>query len=171
MEFDIVVFTQKELSAAVLHGVLNIALCDNDFILPIKENLRYIAIGNVKAEIPIGKEKALELGMAFEGFTPVFIPGAFAPLKDEHCKIQGYSSYMSSYVSSYASSYTSPYASSYIGSYHYHEYEFEYGSFSASYLGSYLSSYSGSYVSSYSDPYGHIINPFILVNGYGIDLI
>ena len=159
MEFDIVVFTQKELSAAVLHGVLNIALCDNDFILPIKENLRYIAIGNVKAEIPIGKEKALELGMAFEGFTPVFIPGAFAPLKDEHCKIQGYSSY------------TSSYASSYIGSYHYHEYEFEYGSFSASYLGSYLSSYSGSYVSSYSDPYGHIINPFILVNGYGIDLI
>ena len=159
MEFDIVVFTQKELSAAVLHGVLNIALCDNDFILPIKENLRYIAIGNVKAEIPIGKEKALELGMTFEGFTPVFIPGAFAPLKDEHCKIQGYSSY------------TSSYASSYIGSYHYHEYEFEYGSFSASYLGSYLSSYSGSYVSSYSDPYGHIINPFILVNGYGIDLI
>ena len=159
MEFDIVVYTQKELSEAVLHGVLNIALCDNDFILPIKENLRYIAIGNVKAEIPIGKEKALELGMAFEGFTPVFIPGAFAPLKDEHCKIQGYSSY------------TSSYASSYIGSYHYHEYEFEYGSFSASYLGSYLSSYSGSYVSSYSDPYGHIINPFILVNGYGIDLI
>ena len=159
MEFDIVVFTQKELSAAVLHGVLNIALCDNDFILPIKENLRYIAIGNVKAEIPIGKEKALELGMTFEGFTPVFIPGAFAPLKDEHCKIQGYSSYTSSYTSSY------------IGSYHYHEYEFEYGSFSASYLGSYLSSYSGSYVSSYSDPYGHIINPFILVNGYGIDLI
>lgn len=159
MEFDIVVYTQKELSEAVLHGVLNIALCDNDFILPIKENLRYIAIGNVKAEIPIGKEKALELGMAFEGFTPVFIPGAFAPLKDEHCKIQGYSSYVSSY------------ASSYIGSYHYHEYEFEYGSFSASYLGSYLSSYSGSYVSSYSDPYGHIINPFILVNGYGIDLI
>ena len=159
MEFDIVVFTQKELSAAVLHGVLNIALCDNDFILPIKENLRYIAIGNVKAEIPIGKEKALELGMTFEGFTPVFIPGAFAPLKDEHCKIQGYSSYTSSYTSSY------------IGSYHYHEYECEYGNFSASYLGSYLSSYSGSYVSSYSDPYGHIINPFILVNGYGIDLI
>ena len=155
MEFDIVVFTQKELSAAVLHGVLNIALCDNDFILPIKENLRYIAIGNVKAEIPIGKEKALELGMAFEGFTPVFIPGAFAPLKDEHCKIQGFSSYAGSYSISYIGSYS--------GSYHYHEYEFEYGSFSAS--------YSGSYVSSYHDPYGHIINPFILVNGYGIDLI
>lgn len=167
MEFDRVVFTQKELSAAVSQGALNIAICDNNFVLPIKENLRYISIGKVTAKIPIGKEKAQELGIVFEGFTPVFISGAFVPLKDEHCKIQGFSSYAGLYTSSYASSYTG----SYSGSYHYHEYEFEYGSFSTSYLGSYLSSYSGSYVSSYSDPYGHIINPFIRVNGYGIDLI
>ena len=171
MEFDIVVFTQKELSAAVSQGALNIAICDNNFILPIKENLRYISIGKVTAEIPIEKEKAQELGIVFEGFTPVFISGAFVPLKDEHCKIQGCSSYASSYASSYTISYTSSYTSSYSSSYHYHENEFEYGSFSTSYLGSYLSSYSGSYVSSYSDPYGHIINPIILVNGYGIDLI
>ena len=62
---------------------------------------------------------------------------------------------------------------------HEYEYEFERGSFTSSYEASYMSSYGasysssykGSYVSLYKDPYAHIINPFILVNGYGVNLI
>ena len=42
-------------------------------------------------------------------------------------------------------------------------------SFNGSY-GSYDSSQSR-FAGSYIDPYAHIINPFVIVNGYGINLI
>ena len=89
------------------------------------------------------------------------------------------SSYFSPYITSFAlGSYS--FGSFFAGSYFYmYEYEFEFGrgSFGGSFAGSYRGSF-GSFASSYGavyeayrDPYAHIINPFVLVNGYGMNLI
>ena len=89
------------------------------------------------------------------------------------------SSYFSPYITSFAlGSYS--FGSFFAGSYFYmYEYEFEFGrgSFGGSFAGSYRGSF-GSFASScgavyeaYRDPYAHIINPFVLVNGYGMNLI
>lgn len=177
MRFDTVVFTQEELISAVELGFTYIALCDNEFLIPTKPDIHYTALGCVSAGISVTPESAALCGITFDGFRPEFgdMQYAFVPWKDESLLLGGvcngsyassYSSFAGSYASSYASSYTS-FAAFFYG----WEYEYESGSFASSYSSSYFGSYAGSYMSSYRDPYAHIINPFILVNGYGIDLI
>lgn len=198
MSFDIVVFTQEELVYALKKGIKHIALCDGCFEIPDNSEIEYTAIGNIEATTEIPAECAVARRIIYNGFEPKckdYEKFAFVPWRDEAMSIGGSagtsfsSSFFSSYTSSYSSSYAGSYRTSYFGSYLY-EYEYEFGVFGSyitSYTTSYVSSYSGSYfrlytgsfagsygssyLSSYKDPYGHIINPFIFVNGYGIDLI
>ena len=189
MGFDTVVFSQRELCAAVESGLRSIALCDGEFELPLCPGIYYTGIGAVRASVRLTERAAAEAGIVFDGFFPEFEEEApelaFVPLHGVSASEDG------SYSGSFASSYRlgSYFFGSYFGSYslgsfsgsYFSLYEFEYefetgGSYSGSYSGSYTGSYTGSFGSrygagSYIDPYAHIINPFILVNGYGIDLI
>lgn len=186
MIFECVVFTQAELSDAAERGMRVIALCDNEFLLPAVPGIKYTAIGQVKASIGISKALAREYGIGFFGFEPEFAEEfAFVKWRDESLSLgamPGSGSWMSSYSSYIGSYFGSFFYSSFHGSFFYeYEYEYEYGISSGIYLSSfyggsynlssYISSYTGLYLSSYRDPYAHVINPFVLVNGYGIDLI
>ncbi len=185
MRFDTIVFSQRELCEAVGSGCRYIAVCDNEFTLPSEPDMHYTAIGDVSAAIPVTEKAAAETGITFDGFVPEFeAPApeyALVQWRDESLSIGGgsFGSFMSSYASSFLLTSFSGSYGSFGGSYfHWYEYEYEYervgsyaGSFSGSY-GSFGGSHSSLYgVGSYRDPYAHIINPFIFVNGYGIDLI
>ena len=183
MRFDTIVFLQQELCEAVERGCRYIAVCDNEFTLPSVPGIHYTAIGDVSAAIPLTEEAAAAAGITFDGFVPEFEAPeyAFVRWRDESLSIGGgsFGSFMSSYASSFLLTSFSGSYGSFGGSYfHWYEYEYEYergGSYAGSFSGSY-GSYGGSYgslygIGSYRDPYAHIINPFILVNGYGIDLI
>lgn len=189
MRFDSIAFTQDELDRLSADTEYT-ALCDNDFVIPTIDNRHYTALGKVNASIAMSESEAHKRNITFDGFKPRFseeectkenIPAAaFVKWNDMSLSLGG------SFASSFATSYTS-FAASYTSfgasytSFHMHEYEYEFerGSFTSSYGASYMSSYGasysssykGSYVSLYKDPYAHIINPFILVNGYGVNLI
>lgn len=172
MTFDIVVFEQKELEAALHNGCRAIALCDNSFVLPLVGGISYSAIGDVQAEVNASYKAFEELGIRCDGFTPVFLGGACAkkteglPRTNNNLCITSASSYISSYMTSYLTSY-------------YYEYAYR-SSYSASYASSYMSSsYTTSYNTSYSTSYAALFNAdmpmvyeeCIMVNGYGINLI
>lgn len=72
MRFDIVVFTQEELAAAIHRGIQYIALCDNEFILPCKPDTHYIALGTVSAAADFSKATAVKQQITFTGFAPRF---------------------------------------------------------------------------------------------------
>lgn len=70
--FDVIVFSQRELMRALKGGVRSVGLCDNSFVLPAAEGVRYTAIGNVSARIKCTAADAAEAGIEFDGFLPKF---------------------------------------------------------------------------------------------------
>ncbi len=132
MAFDVIVFSQSELDAALTRGITRIALCDNSFTLPDINGIEYTLIGN--AEIVSGKNEN-------EDKPPVY---ANVERKTLSCA----SSYGGSYSGSFASSYSGS-----GGSYSY-GYKYEYGgSFAGSYASSFMSSYASSYQTSFASSF------------------
>lgn len=151
MALDAIVFEQAGLDTAISSGCRHIALCDNSFILSPIENISYTAIGKVHARISLPKSQTKNI--SFNGFIPEFVPElAYVPLKSEGFSFESYSS-LGSFYGSFSGSF---------GSWSY-GWGWGRGMSSGTSFGSFASSFSGSY--------NHIINPFIYIKGYGIDLI
>ena len=145
MAFDVIVFSQSELDAALTRGITRIALCDNSFTLPDTDGIEYTLIGN--AEIVSEKNKN-------EDKPPVYA-------NVDRKTLSYTSSYGSSYSGSFASSYSSSYASGSGGSYLY-GYKYEYGgSYQTSYSSSFMSSYASLYASSYQTSFASSFYSFI----------
>ena len=189
MAFDVIVFSQSELDAALTRGITRIALCDNSFTIPDTNGIEYTLIGN--AEIVSGKNEGEDKPPVYANidrktlsYTSSYggsYSGSFA------------SSYSGSYQTSYTSSFMSSYASSYQTSFASSFYSFISGmsfewlaSYGGSYGFAYSFSYGGSYNFGYSFAYGGSYNGsgaalpdiieygssgIIFVNGYGINLI
>ena len=147
MALDAIVFEQAGLDTAISSGCRHIALCDNSFILPPIENISYTAIGKVHARISLPKSQTKNI--SFNGFIPEFVPElAYVPLKSEGFSFESYSSF-----------------GSFSGSFGSWSYGWGWG------RGMSSGTSFGSFASSFSGSYNHIINPFIYIKGYGIDLI
>lgn len=198
MTFDIIVFSQEELTRALDAGIKSIALCDNSFSLPDIEGVHYTIMGGAtiegapKTTVDIPQQSSSSYTGSFGGsFSGSYALGSYSGsmhagsgsgvfMYEYEYEFGGSytSSYASSYQSLYISSYATSYNSSYLGGMSY-----EWGAsngFSASYgyVGSYAdlygigtshSSYTGSMALPYSEP--HNREDVVYVNGYGINLI
>ncbi|MDO5396468.1 MAG: hypothetical protein Q4G33_00930 [bacterium] len=194
---DKIVFEQSQLDELLPNGTMTVVLCDNNFVIPLCRDVRYSAIGDVKAEIACSRAEAGKLGIVFENFSPEFIiddtladePPIYAnvphgihpavPGNTDYGLLTAGASFASSFASSFAISFVSSFASSFSGSfngsfYGMYEYEYEYegGSFPGSFSSSFRAgmSFFGSSASVMRLREKYVVRE-IAVNGYGLNLI
>lgn len=191
MAFDVIVFTQEELYAALSAGNTSIGLCDNTFILPLADGIHYTAIGNVSASAQVCEKEFKKHSVVCDGFSPRFAKSPAGAVKKQPSAALLPAGSVSSYMSSYLTSYfmTSYFMTSYMYEYEY-EYRYKYKtSFGASYSASFAASYSSSFASSFAASFFHSFGASfrgecrpenisqhsgtvcVMVNGYGINLI
>lgn len=190
---DKIVFEQSQLDSLLLHGAMTVVLCDNNFVIPLCRDVRYSAIGDVRAEIACSRAEAAGLGIGFENFEPEFaelglsaekppayanIPHGIHPAVPGNAEL-GLTSFMSSFVSSFAASFSGSFSGSFFGSFvssfygiYEYEYEYETGSFPGSFSSSFRTgaSFSGSAAFVMRLRESYVVRE-IAVNGYGLNLI